>query len=87
MYYVYALRSKKDKQLYIGCTKNLKSRLDMHNSGRISSTYRRRPFMLIFYEAFLDRHDAFMREQWLKTGWGRNHLQKILAMYLKNLGG
>jgi predicted GIY-YIG superfamily endonuclease len=38
--------------------------------------------ILIYYEAFIDKHDAFNREQWLKTGWGRNQLKKILRNYL-----
>jgi len=39
--------------------------------------------MLIYYEAYLDKQDAFAREKWLKTGWGRNYLKKILKYSLK----
>ncbi len=42
---------------------------------------------VIYYEAFLVKEDAFAREQWLKTGWGRNHIKKILQNYFKSLGG
>ncbi|PIP68753.1 excinuclease ABC subunit C [Candidatus Nomurabacteria bacterium CG_4_9_14_0_2_um_filter_32_10] len=83
MNYVYVLQSLKDKKLYVGCTSDLKKRFDMHNNGRVESIRNRKPFKIIFYEAFLNKHDAFIREQWLKTGWGRNHLQKILSSYLK----
>lgn len=69
--------------MYTGCTNNLKQRLEMHNSGKVFSTHLRQPFRLIFYEVMLNKHDAFLREQWLKTGWGRNHLNKILKNYLK----
>lgn len=82
MYYVYVLQSKKNGKMYIGCTGNLKQRFLLHNSGNIYSTRRHRPLKLIYYEAFINRHDAFTREQWLKTGWGRNQLQKILSNYL-----
>ena len=81
MYYVYILQSKKDGNLYMGCTNNLKKRLLLHNSGRITSTKKRMPLKLIHYEAFIDQKDAFFREQWLKTGWGRNQLKKILNNY------
>lgn len=87
MRYIYVLQSKKDKDLYIGCTKDLKLRLVMHNSGKVFSTKERKPFILIYYEAFLNQKDAFEREQWLKTGWGHNQLYKILANYFKNFGG
>lgn len=87
MHYVYVLKSQKDHQFYIGCTGDLKKRFSSHNSGKIYSTRNRKPFILVHYEAFIDKKDAFAREQWLKTGWGHNHLEKILNNYVKNLGG
>ena len=87
MYYVYILKSKADKNFYVGCTQDLKKRLTMHNTGKIESTRSRQPLHLIFYEAFLNKSDAFQREQWLKTGWGRNQLRTMLENYLKSLGG
>jgi putative endonuclease len=77
------MRSRKDKGTYLGCTNNLKSRIDLHNKGKILSTALRKPFKLIYYEAFIDKNDAFRKEQWLKTGWGRNHLRKMLHNSLK----
>ena len=89
MYYVYVIQSIKDKDFYIGCTNDLRKRLSEHNTGKSVSTIQRRPFKLIYYEALLDKGDAFVREQYLKTGWGRNHLRKTLKRFLslKNLGG
>lgn len=63
MHYVYVLQSEKDNNSYIGCTNNLKSRLLMHNSGKIMSTKNRTPLKLIYYETFLNQKDAFAREQ------------------------
>ena len=85
MYYVYILLSLKDGKIYIGCTYDLKKRFNLHNLGKVYSTRHRRPFKLIHYEAYLNKHDAFNREQWLKTGWGRNHVQKILYHYLAGI--
>jgi len=78
MIYVYVLRSLQDKDLYIGVTENLENRIKEHNLGLESSTRPRRPFKLIYYEAFLSRDDAFNREKYLKTGWGRKHLRHAL---------
>ncbi len=83
MYYTYVLQSKKDGQFYTGCTKDLRTRLKLHNSGKVYSTKNRKPLQLVHYEAFLDKTDAFAREQWLKTGWGRNQLAKMLHNFLK----
>ncbi len=75
MQYVYVLQSKVDDNFYIGCTEDLKKRLVLHNAKKIASTKRRIPLKLIYYEAFLNQHDAFLREQFLKTGWGKNFLR------------
>lgn len=68
MFYVYILRSEKDKNLYTGYTNNLRRRLEEHNSGESLSTKARAPFTLIYYEAYKSRDDAMHREQMLKEG-------------------
>lgn len=83
MYYVYILYSRLDKDLYIGCTSDLRKRISQHNSGRVFSTKNRIPFQLIYYEAFINKTDAFVREKWLKSGWGHNQINKILFNTLK----
>jgi len=66
MYYVYILKSKKDGELYIGSTKDLKKRFLLHNLGKVFSTKHRRPFELIYYEAYKSEKDARDREHNLK---------------------
>jgi putative endonuclease len=83
MHYVYILQSEKDKQLYIGCTKDLQKRVREHNSGDVRATKSRIPLKVVHYEAFTDKMDAFAREQWLKTGWGRTQIEKMLTNALK----
>ena len=83
MHYVHVLKSKKDEHMYVGCTNNLQKRIAMHNKGNVISTRDRKPVALLFYEAFIDSDDAFSRERWLKTGWGRNRLRTMLRNTLK----
>jgi putative endonuclease len=64
--YVYILKSKKDGNLYIGSTNDLRKRLKEHNSGIVYSTKLRRPFELIYYEASKSEKDARKRESNLK---------------------
>ena len=64
--WVYILKSKKDNNLYIGSTKNLKKRFQEHNSELIRSTKSRVPFELIYYEAYKSEKDARLRESRLK---------------------
>lgn len=66
MYYLYILKSKKDEQLYVGSTNDLRRRLSEHNSGKVQSTMSRRPFELRYYEAYTSEGDARGREMSLK---------------------
>ncbi|MDB5204612.1 MAG: nuclease superfamily protein [Candidatus Taylorbacteria bacterium] len=81
MQYVYILQSKTDLNLYIGCTNDIKGRLILHNNKKVGSTKERAPFILIHYEAFLDPVDAYNREKYLKTRWGRNFIIKNLTNF------
>ena len=66
MFYVYILRSEKDKNLYIGSTNDLRRRLTEHNQGKTLSTKSRIPFKLLYYEACVSESDARKREHNLK---------------------
>jgi putative endonuclease len=81
MFYVYILISKKDNGFYIGCTKDLKIRIREHNVGHVKSTKNRLPMELIYYEACLNQGDAFYREKYLKTTYGRRYLKNRLKRY------
>lgn len=81
MYYVYVLRSVIDNKLYSGYTADLKQRFNYHNQGKVEITKHRRPFTLIYYEAYLHQQDATAREEFFKTQWSRNYLRRVLKNY------
>ena len=85
MWYVYILKSKKYKWFYVGITNDLQNRFKMHNSGKVESTKKLKPFILIYYEAHHNRYDAAKREKFLKTGLGKDWIKRTLANYLKEL--
>ena len=66
-YFVYMLKSLKDKKFYTGYTADLKKRLKQHNSGMVRSTKVRRPFELVYWESFGTRSEAMKRERRLKS--------------------
>jgi putative endonuclease len=84
MYYVYVIKSSKDGKLYTGCTEDLKKRFSEHNNHEVAATKDRGPFDLIYYEASLDRTDAFTREKYLKTGMGKRYLKNRLKRFLSS---
>lgn len=53
-------------QLYIGLTNDLIKRFKQHNEGKIFSTKSRRPFELVYYEAYRSEKDARKPEASLK---------------------
>ena len=75
MFYTYVLKSKKDSELYIGFSSDLKKRFSDHNKGLVDITKNRRPFELVYYEACLSKGKAVKREKSLKTGFGRIYLK------------
>lgn len=66
MFYVYLIKSKKDSNFYIGSTNDLKRRVEEHNNGLVFSTKSRKPFELVYYEAYKSEKDARHREKNLK---------------------
>lgn len=78
MVLVYVLQSEMDSGLYIGMTSDLPKRLERHRNGESPSTKGRRPWKLIYYEAYLLESDAEGRELFLKSGAGRRFLDKQL---------
>ena len=83
-FYVYVLRSEKDKNLYTGYTNNLNSRIVRHNTGKVESTKNRLPMKLIYWEGCLNQKDALLREKYLKTAWGKRYLKNRLKYYQKS---
>ncbi|MFA5093396.1 MAG: GIY-YIG nuclease family protein [Candidatus Omnitrophota bacterium] len=86
MVYTYVIRSKKDNKFYTGATTDLRKRFSEHNEGKVVSTKNRGPFKLIYYEACIDKNDAFTRERYLKTGMGKRYLKNRLKRFLSLTG-
>jgi len=82
-YYVYILKSKKDKKLYTGYTNNLKRRLEEHNTQKVKSTKYRTPLELIYFEGCINKYDALHREKYLKTAYGKRYIKSRLKNYNK----
>ena len=68
MFYVYMLKSKSSKPItYVGYTNNLKSRLNLHNSGKGAKFTRGRQWKLIYKEIFKSKKEAISREYYIKN--------------------
>ena len=74
----YVLQSEQQDYLYKGSCRNLKKRLQDHKAGRVSRTKNRRPLTLVYFEYFDSYTDARKKENYLKTGAGRDFIRNIL---------
>ncbi len=86
MQYVYVLKSTKDGRWYTGCTHDLQKRFKQHSDNLVTSTKSRGPFNLIYYEACMNKEDAYVREKYLKSGMGKRYLRNRLKRFLTLTG-
>lgn len=82
-HYVYILKSRKSNNWYTGCTSDLRKRFAEHNDEKSTYTKDRGPYELIYYEASLNKQDAFARERYLKTGMGKRYVNNRIKEYFK----
>ena len=80
-FYVYIIRSLKDKRCYVGFTIDLERRLREHNDGNTKSTKPFRPWKMIYSERFDSKSDAYKREWHLKHSKGRKEKLDIIKRY------
>lgn len=81
MFYNYLIQSQKNRNLYIGYTKNLQQRLGEHNRGENKSTKRDIPWKMIYCEICINEKDAKRREKYLKTSQGQRLLKRRLKEF------
>ncbi len=74
MYYVYLLVNEKGTT-YVGYTNDLRRRYQEHQTGQNIYT-RKGVWRLVYYEAYLSKADAMLREKRLKDGRAKMELKK-----------
>ena len=82
-WYVYVLRSLRDENFYIGSTNNLKRRLRQHQNRENTSTAKRLPIELLYFEGHRSKEDALRREKYFKSTKGRTTLRQMLRSGLE----
>jgi len=76
MYFIYILKSLKDGNIYIGRTNNFERRFSEHNSGKVSSTKSRTPFILLEKIQTTSRKEAVELELKYKKGYKREEIKR-----------
>jgi len=80
-YYVYVIGSYKKSKLttYVGYTKNLKERINLHNRGKGAKFTRWRKWKMIYKEKYLTKSEAISREYYIKKN--RKFRNSIKELY------
>ncbi len=87
MIYVYALWSWKYGKTYVGMSGNPDQRLQAHNKGWSSWSSQFRPWERFYLMKFDSRLEARKHEKYLKSGWGRKKLMRVLEEWQKERSG
>lgn len=89
MYFTYVLLCVDNKRyrtkFYVGSTKDLKKRIQAHESKSTKTTKSFDKIQLMYFEACFDKTDAVIRENQLKTGFGRGYIKRRLTNHLKDI--
>ena len=67
-YFVYLLGNYRNSKTttYVGYTNNLKKRVNLHNSGKGAKFTKGRAWKLLYYEKYLTKKEAILRECYIK---------------------
>ena len=76
MFYVYIIKSLKNRDIYVGSTDNINKRVKLHNAGKVRSTQFYKPWKLLEYKEFQTRSEAVKHERFLKTGQQKEGLKR-----------
>jgi len=72
-------------EFYTGVTNVLPNRLTDHKTKSVKTTKKFDKIELVYFEACLNKKDAYKREKQLKTGFGRGYIKRRIENYLKEM--
>lgn len=64
--YVYMLKSLKNGKYYVGISEDIIRRLKEHNSGKLKTTLKNKPYIIVFKKEYDNYETARKHEIWLK---------------------
>jgi len=76
-YFVYAIKSQRDKRIYVGMSEDVEKRVNAHNRGETKSIKPFRPWKLIYKKFIGTRAQARKEEKRLKSGYGKEFLKSL----------
>ena len=81
MFYTYILQSIKSGRYYVGHASDLEARLERHNSGKVTATKNKGPWVIVCYEIYETKSAANSRELYIKSMKSRVFIEKLIARF------
>ena len=78
--FVYVIKSRTNKYIYVCLTSNQEKRVAEHNKGKERTTKPYLPFELVYKEQHSSREEARKREKQLKSGYGKEWIKKEFGL-------
>ena len=83
--YLYIIESLQDKTHYVGISRDVGVRLKSHNGGKVKSTRKKKPWIIIYKEEHPDLKSVLIRERYLKSYTGVKEKRKIIEQFTKKV--
>ena len=78
-FHVYILQSEVSGRFYVGQTEHLEERVRYHQSNYSKSNRNRRPWNLLYTEAYETRSEAVRRESYIKKQKDRRFIERLVS--------
>ena len=78
MFITYILQLAKSGRFYIGHTEHIAKRLLRHNSGEVTATKNKGPWIVVYKESFETRSQAVERELEVKSKKSRKYIEALI---------
>ncbi|MBS1520489.1 MAG: GIY-YIG nuclease family protein [Bacteroidetes bacterium] len=78
MFYTYILKSNTSGRYYIGHAADLDARLHRHNSGMVTATRNKGPWIIVYFETYETKVEANKRELYIKSMKSRVFIEKLI---------
>ena len=77
MFHTYILQSIKSSRYYIGHTENIQARLERHNTGKVTATKNKGPWIVMHFETYQTKAEANSRELYIKKMKSRVYIESL----------
>ncbi len=83
MFFIYILKSFTNGSYYVGSTKDISKRFNLHNAGLVKSTKRHAPWELVYKEEYRTLSRASRREMQIKSWKSKVAIERLVKDFLK----